>query len=137
MTTDSEAALVFARWRHHFMDATFGDEFRANGLDERYYPRYWTLQHLPADSEWFDNRTTLETEHRDDIAARAMARTVAELEAEGWETYGDYNTADVDHPYPVSFLDYPERPIDGSPFTLKNYRVADAGPRRSRTGTSR
>ncbi len=127
MEPESRAALIFARWRTHFRAATFEDEFGANGLDASYYPKYWTLQQLPRDSPWFDNRTTPETETREDIAARAMGRTVDEIEARGWQTYGDYNVADVDHPFPVSFLDYPERPVAGSPFTLRNYRVPDGG----------
>lgn len=127
MVPDSRAALVYSRWVRHYRNATFGDEFYANGLDRGYYPRFWTLQHLPADSPWFDDERTARPETRADIAAQAMNRTVTELETEGWETYGDYARTDIDHPFPVSFLDYPEKPIAGAPFTLANYRPNPGG----------
>lgn len=123
MEPDSEAALVFSRWLRHFRNETFGDEFYPNGLDRGYYPRFWTLQQLPANSEWFDDRSTRATETRADIAGRALNLTHDEIEREGWETYGDYNRMDIDHQFPVSFLDYPEKPIAGGPFTLSNYEV--------------
>ncbi len=128
MTRDSRAALVFARWRHHFRNETLGDEYYANGLDAGYYPRFWTLQHLPANSSWYDDRSTQEVETRGDISARALELAVDDIQRQGWETYGDYNVANVDHPFPLSFLDYPEGPIDGSPYTLSNYRVSDGDP---------
>ncbi len=125
MDPDSRAALVYSRWLEHYRDGTFGDEFNASGLDESYYPRTWVLQHLPADSDWFDDERTSRVETRSDIAARAMGETADELAAAGWETYGDYNRVDLDHPFPVAFLDYPERPVAGAPYTLSNYRVSD------------
>jgi len=124
MVPDSEAALVYRRWIEHYRTLTFRDEYDANGLDEGYYPRTWVLQQLPADSPWFDDERTSRVETRDDIVARAMNETVTELDREGWETYGDFHHTDLDHPFPVSFLDYPEKPIGGSPFTLSNYRVS-------------
>ncbi|MHB9286041.1 penicillin acylase family protein [Halobacteriales archaeon Cl-PHB] len=128
MDRDSKAALVFDRWRHHFRNETFGDEYYGNGLDASYYPRYWTLQELPANSSWYDDRSTQTVETRRDIAARALEMAVEDVEAEGWETYGDYNEADLDHPFPLSFLDYPEAPTDGAPYTLRNYRVSEGDP---------
>ena len=125
MVRDSEAALVYARWLEHFRNATFYDEFAAAGMDQSYFPKYWTLQRLPADSSWFDDERTPRVETREDIAARAMEQAVAEIEAEGWETYGDYNRLRLSHPFPLDFLDYPSLPTDGSPFTVNNYRVGD------------
>jgi penicillin amidase len=127
MVPDSGAALVFSRWLEHYRNETFADEFYGNGLDSSYYPKYWTLEQLPADSEWFDDVRTGRTEDRDDVAARAMAAAADEIDSAGWETYGDYNTADLDHPFPVSFLDYPEKPIAGSPFTISNVRARRDG----------
>ena len=123
MTRDSRAALVYSLWLERYMNETFADEYTANNLDESYYPRYWVLQNLPADSRWFDDQRTAGVESRDDIAARAMQAVVEELDREGYETYGDYNTVDIDHQFPVDFLDYPERPTDGSPFTVRNFRA--------------
>jgi penicillin amidase len=123
MNRDSRAALVFRLWLDHYRNETFADEYTANGLDESYYPRLWVLQNLPADSRWFDDRQTAGVESRSDIAARAMRKAVEERERNGYETYADYNVVDIDHQFPVEFLDYPERPTDGSPLTVRNYRT--------------
>jgi penicillin amidase len=127
MVPGSRAALVYSRWVRHFRNATFGDEFYGAGLDRGYYPRFWTLQQLPADSDWFDDERTAREETRADIAARAMNRTVTELDEEGWETYGDYARTEIGHPFPVSFLDYPAKPIAGAPFALSNFRPNPGG----------
>jgi penicillin amidase len=126
MDRDSRAALVFRLWLDRFRNETFADEYNANGLGDSYHPRYWVLQNLPADSLWFDDVHTAGVESRDDIAARTMQWVVEEIDREGYETYGDYNTVDIDHQFPVGFLDYPERPTDGSPFTVRNFRVGES-----------
>ncbi|MFC7134476.1 MULTISPECIES: penicillin acylase family protein [Salinibaculum] len=123
MDRDSRGALVFSLWLDRYRNQTFADEYNANNLDDSYHPRYWVLQNLPADSRWFDDVTTPGVEDRADIAARTMQRVREEIDREGYETYGDYNVVDVDHPFPVGFLDYPERPTDGSPFTVRNFRA--------------
>jgi penicillin amidase len=122
MTRDSRGALLFALWLDHYRNATFGDEFRSRGLDESYFPKDNTLARLPADSRWFDDVRTDRRERRSAIAARALREAVAEADREGWDTYGDYNRLDMDHPFPLSFLDYPERAMDGSPYTVSNFR---------------
>ncbi|MFB6206580.1 MAG: penicillin acylase family protein [Haloglomus sp.] len=126
MTRDSRAALLFALWLDHYRNATFGDEFRSRGLGESYFPHDYTLRQLPPDSRWFDDVRTSGRERRADIAARALREAVAEAEREGWETYGDYNRLDLNHPFPLAFLDYPERPMDGSPYTIANFRAQRA-----------
>ncbi|WP_276261320.1 penicillin acylase family protein [Haloglomus litoreum] len=122
MTADSRPALLYALWLDHYRNATFGDEFRSRGLDESYFPKDYTLSQLPPSSRWFDDVRTDRRERRADIAARALRQAVAEAEREGWETYGDYNRLDQDHPFPLAFLDYPEREMDGSPYTVNNFR---------------
>jgi penicillin amidase len=122
MTRDSRAALLYARWLEHYRNATFGDEFRSRGLDESYFPKDHTLARLPADSRWFDDVRTGDRERRADIAARALRRAVAEIDREGWETYGDYNRLHVAHPFPLEFLDFPGRGMDGSAYTVSNFR---------------
>ncbi|MFC7203889.1 penicillin acylase family protein [Haloferax namakaokahaiae] len=127
MRAESRAALVYRIWLEEFQNATFHDEFSAEGLDESYYPRLYTLQTLDAESPWFDDRTTYPaTETRADVAALAMNRTAERIEEKGWETYGDYNTLDMNHPFDRAFLNYPERPMDGSAFTVFNFRSSDS-----------
>jgi penicillin amidase len=123
MTADSRPALVYALWLDHYRNATFGDEFRSRGLDESYFPKDYTLGQLSADSRWFDDVQTERRESRAAIAARALEQALAEADSEGWETYGDYNRLDLDHPFPLAFLDYPERGMDGSPYTVNNFRA--------------
>ncbi|MFC7227017.1 penicillin acylase family protein [Salinirubellus salinus] len=123
MRQGSEDALLYALFRDHYRNATFYDEYHPAGLDESYYPKYSTLAGLPADSEWFDDERTPETETRADIVARAMRLAVEEREERGLETYADYNVVDLNHPFPVEALDYPEAPTDGSLFTVSNFRV--------------
>ena len=122
MTADSRQALLYRLWLDHYRNETFSDEFGARGLDESYYPHDYRLQTLPANSSWFDDRTTSERERRADIAARAMRQAVREADREGLETWGEYNRLDLNHQFPLSFLDYPERPMDGAPYTVKNFR---------------
>ena len=123
MRQGSEAALLYALFRDHYRNATFYDEYHPAGLDEGYYPKYSTLAGLPADSEWFDDVRTPETETRAGIVARAMRLALEERGERGLETYGDYNVVDLNHPFPVEALDYPEAPTDGSLFTVSNFRV--------------
>jgi len=125
MARDSEAALHFALFRERLRNATFHDEFHPAGLDPGYYPSLWTVGELPADSRWFDDVRTPGRETRADIVARTFERAVAAAEREGYETYADYNVVDLDHRFPVTALDYPEAPTDGSPYTVFNFR---AGP---------
>ena len=131
MDRDSRAALIYDRWLTHYRNMTFSDEFYANGLDESYYPKLWTLGRLPPDSRWFDDRSTMRVETRADIAARAMNATVREIDREGWDTYGDVNRLQVDHPFggtdAAAFLNYPRHPMDGGPYTLFNFR-AESSP---------
>lgn len=124
MSKDSREALVFALWLEKFVNETFGDEFGAAGLDREYYPKLFVLQNLPADSRWFDDIRTQERETRRDIAARALREAIKEIETEGYRTYGDLNVLDVRHPFSrvVSFFDYPKIPMDGSAYTVFNFR---------------
>ncbi|MGM0591597.1 MAG: penicillin acylase family protein, partial [Halobacteriota archaeon] len=107
-----------------FRHETCGDEFEAEGLDEEYYPSWYVLQTLPADSEWFDDRRTDERETRVDIAARAMNRTAAAVDEEDYDTYGEFNRLEMSHPFDRAFLNFAERPMDGSRFTVSNFRNA-------------
>ena len=122
MEPDSREALVFALWLDEYREATWGPQFRNSGLDSSYYPHDWTLQGLSADSEWFDNPSTRTTETRDEIATLALERALDEIEANEYETYGDYNRLDLEHPFPFDFFDYPEREMAGAPDTVFNFR---------------
>jgi len=122
MRADSGGALAYAVWLEEFRNATFHDEFAAHGLDASYYPRDSVLAGLPADSRWFDDARSPATETRADVAAVAMERAVARIDREGFETYGDYNRLRLTHPFDREFLNYPSRPMNGSTYTVNNYR---------------
>ncbi|WP_224336955.1 penicillin acylase family protein [Haloprofundus halobius] len=57
------------------------------------------------------------------LVASAMNRTAERIDTTGYGTYGDYNRLDQNHPFGQAFLDYPERPMDGSPSTVFNCRT--------------
>jgi penicillin amidase len=123
MTRGSRAALLFARYLPHFRERVFGPTFADADLGEGYYPSDWTLGRLPDDDPLFDGRS------RAALAVRALRDALDEVEAEGWETYGDYNTTrSMSHPLggEAPFLNYESLPADGSPATVKNYRVGSA-----------
>lgn len=127
MDRDSFAALVFSRWIETFVEATVEPVFAAADLDETYYPSDWVVAGLPPDSRLYGDRSRSET------MIHALRSAVQEIEENGWSTYGDWNTTRaVNHPLgsEAGFLDYEERPMDGSPVTVKNYRVE------SETGSS-
>ncbi|EMA29430.1 penicillin acylase family protein, partial [Halobiforma nitratireducens] len=122
MDRDSYPALLFARWLEHFRREVFEPAFETADLDDSYYPSDWVLATLLDDSDWFDGSRT-------DRMLEALDATLEEIDAEGWQRYGDWNTTDViEHPFGVEapFLDYEARPADGSEATVKNYRVDSA-----------
>jgi len=124
MVKDSEAALVFSIWLEEFVNETFGDEFYSAGLDKDFYPHLYILQNLPADSVWFDDIRTEKREQRADIVARAMENAVKIIESEGYRVYGDYNSLNIKHAFSsiVKFFDYPGMPMNGSTYTVFNFR---------------
>ncbi|SFC06459.1 penicillin amidase [Halobiforma haloterrestris] len=122
MERDSSPALVFDRWLESFRREVFEPAFEDADLDESYYPNDWVLATLPADSDWFDGS-------RAERMVDALEAALAEIDGERWETYGDRNTTGpIEHPFGVEapFLDYDDRPADGSAATVKNYRVDSA-----------
>ncbi len=139
MDRESSAALIFAIWLDKFVNETFKDEFYFAGLGKDFYPHLYVLQNLSADSKWFDDVSTPERETRDDIAARAMELTVKEIEEKGYRVYGDYNKLDIKHPFSkvVKFLDYQSMPMNGSTYTVFNFRRAvDWGTGLAQAGSS-
>ncbi|SFR44635.1 penicillin acylase family protein [Halogeometricum limi] len=126
MRADSRGALVARLFRAEFVNATFGDEFGAVGLDDSYHPTPYVTETLPADARWFDDVRTAETETRADAAATAMERVAERIDQDGDETYGDVNRLDLAHPFDRAFLNWPERPMDGSAYTVSNYRAGDS-----------
>ncbi|MFB6141262.1 MAG: penicillin acylase family protein [Halosimplex sp.] len=126
MDRDSRAALVFELFVQRYRRRVFDPVFDAAGLDESYYPNDWVLLTLAPDSEWFADPPADGVDPRDraDLIAAAMADTVDHVDEEDYETYGDYNRTTVDHPFDLSFLNYPRLPTDGSPATVRNFRKA-------------
>ncbi|WP_247000140.1 penicillin acylase family protein [Halosolutus gelatinilyticus] len=123
MDRDSAGALAFARWIDHFRQRVFEPIFEDADLDSSYHPNDWVLATIPDESPVFEGRS------RSELAIEALEATVEEIDEEGWEVYGDWNTTGaVEHPFgsEAPFLNYPERPADGSPATVMNYRVDDA-----------
>ncbi|AXR81399.1 penicillin acylase family protein [Natrarchaeobaculum sulfurireducens] len=123
MDRDSRGALLFARWLDHFRTRVLEPTFDDADLDDSYYPNDWVLARLSPDGEWFADRSRAET------MVDALEDALAELDAEGWERYGDWNsTRVVEHPFGVEapFLNLEERPADGSRAAVKNYRVETA-----------
>ncbi|WP_283402018.1 penicillin acylase family protein [Halorubrum sp. DM2] len=123
MARGSRAALLFARYLPAFRERVFGPAFTEADLGESYYPSDWTLARLPDDDPLFDALP------RAARAVDALRAALAEIDEEGWETYGDYNTTRaMDHPLggEAPFLNYGDLSADGSPGTVKNYRVESA-----------
>ena len=123
MVRDSEGALVFARWVDHLRRLTLEPQFEDADLDEEYYPGDWAIATLSPDSHLYDGRSRAET------MVEALADALDEIDDEGWAVYGDWNTTRaIEHPFGVEapFLDYDERPLDGSRATVNNYRVGSA-----------
>jgi penicillin amidase len=105
-----------------YADVVFGARL-GDALGDRrdvseYYGTDWTLIQLPPDSAWFPDG-------RDAAIAEALSETAAKLANEDWETYGDYNTTTINHPFDRSWLNYPRYPTDGSGATLNNFWKAD------------
>ncbi|WP_256390810.1 penicillin acylase family protein [Natronoarchaeum rubrum] len=123
MDRDSRGALVFARWMDHFRQRTADPTFSDADLDESYYPNDWVLATLSADSALYDDRS------RAEAMVAALDEALAEIDAEDWSTYGDWNsTRAIDHPFGAQapFLNYDTLAADGSSATVKNYRVDSA-----------
>lgn len=118
MERDSLAALVFARWLDQYREAVFAPEFERHGLDDSYYPSGWVVRHLDPESRWFS--ADLRAAGHGTCARRA----ISDIESEGRETYGAYNTTGaMTHPLGLDFLNYPALPTDGSRATVNNYAV--------------
>ncbi|QPV65135.1 penicillin acylase family protein [Halosimplex litoreum] len=128
MDRDSRAALVFELFVGHYRERVFDPVFESTGLDESHYPNDWVLLTLGPESPWFTDPPAqgVDSRSRDDLIAAAMADAVAEVDAEGYETYGDYNRTAIDHPFDLGFLNYPRLPTDGSPATVRNFRKESA-----------
>ena len=122
MDRASHGALLFARWLAHFREQTFEPTFDAVDLDDSYYPNDWVLARLPDGDPLFDG-------DRQRVLVRALSIALAEIDGEGWTTYGAWNsTRTITHPVggEAPFLNYETLPADGSPATVLNYRVEDA-----------
>ncbi|WP_123537238.1 penicillin acylase family protein [Halosimplex salinum] len=124
MDRDSRAALVFERFVEYYRGGVFDPVFDAAELDDGHYPNDWVLFTLGSDSPWFTDPPAdgVSPRSRRDVIAAAMSDAATEIDEQGYETYGDYNRTVIDHPFDLSFLNYPRLPTDGSPATVRNFR---------------
>lgn len=118
MDRDSKAALIFSRFIPHYRDVVFGPRL-TDALDDRrdpseYYGDQWVTVTLDPESAWFPDGQPAAIQE-------ALERTADELEEQGWETFGDYNTADFAHQLDQEWLQYPSIPTDGAEGSLNNY----------------
>ncbi|MFB6103761.1 MAG: penicillin acylase family protein [Halobacteriaceae archaeon] len=124
MRADGVAPLRFALCWTAYREALYEQAFAAADLDASHWPADWVTATLPADAAWFDRIGR----SRRAVLREAVATARTRERDRGYETYGDLNVADVDHPFDLEFLGYPERPIAGSATTLFNYhRTGPAG----------
>jgi penicillin amidase len=114
MERDSTAALVFAVFVQKYHWVAWSGFFESYDLHPGFWPGLRVLMDLPVDSEVFDG-------DRSAVVAEAMVETLDQIEAEGWETYGDYNVTMFDHPLGSlePGLNYPRIPSDGSGRTVR------------------
>ncbi len=123
MDRGEEGALLFAQWMDQFRRLTVEPQFEEGDLDESYYPGDWAVATLSADSDLYADRS------REETMLGALEAALDEIDDEGWERYGDWNTTQpIEHPFGVeaAFLNFDERPLDGSRATVDNYRVGSA-----------
>jgi penicillin amidase len=123
MVPDSRGALLFDRALGRFRDRALEDAL-ADGLGDRrdledYYPNDYVLLGLRGEP-WFPDG-------RDAALRAALEDALAEIDDEGWETYGDLNRLDLDHPFDMRWLNYPERSVAGSDATVNNYSRPSEG----------
>ncbi len=118
MRADSRAALLFARWFDRYEAAVHDPLLEPAGLDDSFRPSAWVTATLAPDGPAFAGRD------RATVMADALAAALEEIEAAGWETYGDYShTGALTHPFELDFLGYPRHPASGSGYTLRNFAV--------------
>ena len=122
MDRDSEGALLFGRWIVHFPELIAEDALADADVD--FTPNDWVALSIDEDSVAFPDRS------RDELLVAALEAAVEDIDEEGWETYGDWNsTRNVTHPFgdEVPFLNYDDLPADGSHGTVNNFRADQPG----------
>ena len=116
MDADSRAALLFDLWIENYRDTVFADAFEDSAVDDGFRPSPATVTALPEDSRWFGSGG------RAALMRHALRKTLAELDEEGHETYGDVNhTGHIGHPLGLGFLGYPSHARGGTGWTVWNY----------------
>jgi penicillin amidase len=116
MDPESEAALVFDLWLQRYREAVFDDPFEEAGIEEGTYPPDKAIAQLPADSDWFGPNG------RGQAMRAALRDTLAEIDDEGHDVYGDINhTGLIEHPLGLEFLGYPSYPRGGAGHTVWNF----------------
>ncbi len=117
MDRESEAALIFVYALQAYRELVFDDLLDEAGFPGQ-YPSDWVLADLDPESRWFGDRD------RDALLREALTSALEQIDDAGINVYGDENTTGaITHPFGLEFLNYPSYPTDGSPTTLRNYRV--------------
>jgi len=120
MDRESRAALVFSIWMNRFIEGTVEPQMSDAELDETYYPNDWIVATMPSDSPFYEETS------REETMVEALSSALNEIDENGWETYGDWNTTrGIEHPLggEAGFLNYEELPADGSRGTVRRYDV--------------
>ena len=48
---------------------------------------------------------------------------IDEMKEKNYKVYGEYNVLKIEHPFKLKFLNYPNLPMNGSKYTVFNFRA--------------
>lgn len=126
MEAEEVAPTLYLMWLHLYREATFRDEWEAEGLQDVGLPSFSVLEVMTRErplSPWFDNLGTPGIETRDEIILSAYVEALDALEEEmggdvrTW-TWGEFHRIQLRHLTQLQALSSDVLPRDGGPFTV-------------------